>query len=514
MTTLEQRIVEADHHGDLDQAIHLAARQLLLHDPVEQRITRFIRLSRTLRHRGLGDDLQRAQAAAHEAVRLSRLPTAPDHLLPHAHLAQAGVLLALGDEAGCQEITLPLVRPGRDTEPGVAARAWRLLGETALGRRAMAEAIACLLNSVAEEPGFPRQSDEVTPILLLEAFSRAGQILDADRVAEETVTLDLSPRRRAIFLLTRAGHERRFGHIDRALDTLGDAETLLRRGSGLNRLLAHLHRLRAACLDDWQLTAEAEQQRLLAQELTTWSRPAPTRSAVVPLPRHPARITPTPLTRRLPDSRAVAELINDVQRLPRLESRHALALEQATQLLHGIPGEERSEALALVKAGTLLARGPEHLHPTAARLLRRALARLTYLEGTQLWQARCRCELGLLLTPSRPEQALELLVAAVAGLSEQRHRMRRRAHRCTWRESVEDPPFAATIELAHRLGRDDLAADLIIASRLAGVVTPDGRGDPSPGDRVQEVPLQQVPTLIHIDGTPSRFGGSAVCRLL
>ena len=515
MTTLARRIVEADHRGDLDLAIRLAFQQLGITHPIEQRITCCIQLSRTLRHRGLGDDLQHALEAADQAVRLSCLPTAPDHLLAQAGLARASTLLALGDEAGCRDIAAPLIAPGRDTGPSMAALAWRLLGEAALRRRAMSEAIACLLNAVAEEPHDPAHPDhEITGILLLEAFSRAGQILDADRLAASATFDTLPPRRRGVLLLTRAGHERRFGRIDQALDTLDEAEDLLRRGSGLNRLRVHLHRLRASCLDDWQLTTEAEQQRHLAQALTTWLRPDPTRSPAVAIPLRPARLTPTPLTRSLPDDRSVVELINDFQLLAGLESQHALALEQATLRLHGVPGEERTEALALVQAGTVLAHGSLEVHATAARLLRRALARLEYLEGTELWQARCRCELGLLLAHSRPVQALELLIAAVEGLSGQRHRMRKRSYRSTWRETVEDPPFAATIELAHRLGRDGLAADLIVASRLAGVVAPDGRGDPTPGDRVLEVPLLRVPQLIHIDGTRSRLGGPEVCHLL
>ncbi|MDO5067803.1 MAG: hypothetical protein Q4D96_11035 [Propionibacteriaceae bacterium] len=504
MTALEQRIIDADHLGDLDEAIRLASRQLLLPTvgtPIEQRITCFIRLSRVLRHRSLGDDLQRALDAASQATYLASLPTAPADLAPLARLAQASAALALGDEQTCREIAEPLTHPGDDPDPTVAVWAWQLLGEAALRRGEMSEAIACLLDALAEErPHHGHHGFDATRILLLDAFSRAGHILDADQLAREVVASDLPPRRRAALLLVRAGHEHRFGRIDQALDTLAEAEELLRQGSGLNRMLVRLHQLRAACLDDWQLTFQARQERHLAQALTTW-----------PSPSHPGT---TPLTRTTPDGPSVAELIAEFQRLPTLPPRHAQLLQEAARRLHGIPGKERTEALELVAAGTVLAHGQAEVHATAARLLRRALARLTYLEGTELWQARCRCELGLLLTDSQPVQALELLVAAANGLSEQRHLMRHRSHRSTWRKRVENPPFAATIELAHRLGRDDLAADLIIASRLAGVVTPDGRGDHSPGNHVVQVPLRRLPQLIHIDGARSQLGGTEVCRLL
>lgn len=509
--------VEADHWGDLDRAVALASGQVLraADTTVEQRVANHLLLARVLRHRGLGDDLRRAKDAAQQAQRLASLPTSPSRLLPHTRLSLAGTLLALGDEAQCRRIAEAHVRPGERPAPDVAAWAWRLLGQAALTRSDVFEAVAALLNARAEEQLGPTPGAHTTRVLLLSAFSRAGHVLDADQVARQTNLGELPPHPQAAFLLTHAEHLHRYGRIAEALDDLGRTEVLLRAGSSLDRLRARLHRLRAACLDDWCLDEEARAERRLARQLTTWGTPAPPVGPVAPLTATPARPAPVPLTPDAPGQRPVIEIVQEFGRLRKLEKQHIRELEQAVARLHGIPGEERAEALALVEAGSLLAHSESEHHPTAQRLLRRALARLDYLEGTDLWRARCQHALGLLLAERAPEQALDLLLAAIRTLNDQRHQMPNRSHRSTWRERAERPPFGAAIELAHRLGRDALAADLIIHSRLTGVVSPAADGPRPPRrERVDEVPLKHVPQLHYVDDTRSALGGPGACRFL
>ncbi|MDO4718283.1 MAG: hypothetical protein Q4B08_12080 [Propionibacteriaceae bacterium] len=520
MSGHDEQIMAADRQGNLNRAVALASQQIVqisMEVDLEQRARRYIRFSWMLRHRGLGDDLSRSRDAAAQAVRLASLPTADPALLPLAKLALASSRLALGDEAGCRDIAEAYVRPGDHAMPEVASWAWRLLGQAALTQNSVFDAVAALLNAVAEEQRLAQPTcADATRVLLLQAFSRAGHVLDAEKVIRNTVPGQMPTRRWAAFLLARAEHERRFGDIKGALETLGDAETLLLQGSGLNRLRARLHRLRASCLDDWRLVEEAHGQRQLAKKLETWDLPtALPKQLVSTLPRQQSRYSPVSLSGGRCPERPIFELVKEFSSLQPLETRHARSLECALARLHGVPGEDRTEALALVEAGSLLATGNPEVHRTAERLLRRALARLEYLEGSELWQARCRSALGRLLAPERPEEALNLLVEAVKGFSGQRHQMKKRSHRSTWRKAVEHPPFGAAIELAHSLKRDDLAADLIIHSRLSGIISPaEQHGGPTDTDRVEEVPLAQVPTLTYINGATSALGGAERCRLL
>ena len=520
MSVRDEQIMAADRQGDLDRAVALASQQILrtsMSTGLDQRARRYIRFSWMLRHRGLGDDLSRSRDAAAQAVRLASLPSADPALLPLAKLGLASSRLALGDEAGCRDIAGAYVRPGDHAAPEIASWAWRLLGQVALAQRSVFDAVAALLNAVAEEQRLAQPTcADATRVLLLQAFSRAGHVLDAEKVIRNTVPDQVPTRRWAAFLLARAEHEHRFGRIKEALQTLHEAEMLLLRGSGLNRLRARLHRLRASCLDDWRLTEEAHRQRQLAKGLETWEPPAAHQEQLVSaLGRQPSRYSPVPLSGGRCPERPIFELVKEFSRIQPLETRHARSLECALSRLHGVPGEDRTEALALVEAGSLLAKGKPEVHRTAERLLRRALARLEYLEGSELWQDRCRSALGRLLAPERPEEALSLLVDAVKGFSGQRHQMTMRSHRYTWSTAVEHPPFAVAIELAHSLGRDELAADLITHSRLPGIISPTTQHDgPSDTDRVEEVPLARVPTLTYINGATSQLGSPERCRLL
>lgn len=515
-------VIAADQAADLDRAVQLSS--LLLTrgagtSSLSQRVAGQLQLSRVLRHRGLGEDLHRCLDAATQALHLASLPTGDERLRDLATLSRASALLALGDGAGCLDLVAPFVAVDTWRDPATTAWAWRLLGATALQRSSIFEGIAALLNAAAEEQRLgQRHGSQCTLLLLLEAFSRAGHILDAQRVLELLPPGDLIPRRRILLHLGLAAHRHRYGEIDAALTEVEQAQQLIRSGSGLDRLQAGVHRVRARCLDDWRLAAEARQERRRAQQL---AGPSPTRPASMTRTGgsdpSAARvlaepITVTVLTHPHPSAVSVPELIEQFRGLLALEPEHARALERAVRDLQGVPGEERAEALALLEAGILLADGPAELQPWAERLLRRALARLDHLEGTGLWQAHCCCSLGLLLSETDPDEALELLVQALAGFGEQRHLMPRRSYRSTWGDAVEHRAVEAAIELAHRRGRDDLAADLIIFSRLAGVPTP--QQQPSATRNLDRVPLAQLPRLHYIDGTASLLGRGSPCQLL
>ncbi|RRD48790.1 hypothetical protein [Arachnia propionica] len=511
----DQDIIDADRRGHLDEAVSWASAQLLSLSgaSIEVRVARHIRLARVLRHRGLGDDFRRSLDAARQGLHLASLPTCPAQWRPIAELAVASAHLALGDEATCRGLVDPLTAPGSRADPAVAAWAWRLQGEAALKRSALFEAVPALLNSVAEEqrtrsaPGA-----DATPALLLLAFSRIGQVLDAQKVLGDTDPTRMWPRRRLVLLLARAEHERRYGHIADALETLDDAEELIDRGSGLDRLRARLHLLRASCFDDWRLGSHAQRERQRAVELKIPDAPPPAQ----PVTRL-GESAPITLTSPQPRQGSVMDLIREFRALPCLGVEHAVILEGALMALQGVPGGERTEALALVEAGSLLASGSSGVRATAERLLRRALARLDYLEGTQLWRASCQAALGRLLseTATEKEEALDLLLAAISGLNRERYSMRHRSHRAEWQRQVESPPHATAIDLAKALGRDEIAAELIIHSRLSGVVSAQTVGEVEAAtDTVTTIPLAPVPRLHHINGTVSVLGGPGRCRLL
>lgn len=516
----ERRIVEADHQGNLDLAISLATQQILQVSPnlaIDERIRRYVRLARVLRHRGLNDDLRRSQDAASQAVRLATLPIAAPRLLPPARLSLASSRLALCDASGCRSIAQAYVGPGDYAAPEIASWAWRLLGQEALARASVFEAVAALLNAVAEEQQLLQPAGaDTTRVLLLHAFSRAGHVLNADKVARNTDPGRMPPLRRMAFLLACGEHEHRSGRIDKALETLDQAEQLLAQTSGLNHMKVTLHQLRASCLDDWRLCDAAQQERHQARALKAETlQPARKVPSTIALEHRPTQLSPVPLAGCRDLERPALELVKDFSRLRPLKSKHAQILERAVSRLQGVPGEDRSEALALVEVGCLLAEGPREVHSTAERLLRRALARLEYLEATDLWKARCQGALGCLLAETKKKEALNLLIAAVKGLSAQRYCMKRRSYRSTWRAAAEHPPFESAIELAYSLKRDDIAADLIIHSRLSGVISPTTQQrNPANPDRVEEVPLAQVPTLTYINGATSELGGPGCCRLL
>ena len=495
-------IRQNDLQGHLDEAVDLAIQNihgLGIGASITARIDGYVCLARTLRHRGLRDDLRRSLDAANQAVRLAELPASPPDARPHALLELAAAKLACGDPVGLRDIAEPLTAPavGRsETDPRVAARAWHLLGEAALAEDRIFEAIAALLNSVAERGRLNQRESTATPGLLLRAFSRAGHLHSADKLVKATNLESLGIRHRVDFLLRLAGHRRRSGHIAEALETLDDADRLIMASTGLDRAKAVSHWVRAACLREWRLARQAEEQRTSGDllwdssgDLTTQAQP-----------------------RIHPRARFVFDFIERVaQGGGNPTGSHAQLLEKAVARLQGVPGMERSEALTLTTAGSFLSRGLEPVRATAERLLRRALARFDYLQGATMWEASCRCALGQALATSRPDAALELLQTGIQRLSEERYDMPRRTYRANWRATVEGTFFETAIRLAHEQGRKDLAADLIVFSRIGGVLVPEVEPN---SRRVDEVPLLAPPQLVYLDGSSSTLGSESSCRLL
>ena len=128
-----------------------------------------------------------------------------------------------------------------------------------------------------------------------------------------------------------------------------------------------------------------------------------------------------------------------------------------------------------------------------------------------MWEASCRCALGQALATSRPDAALKLLQTGIQRLSEERYDMPRRTYRANWRATVEGTFFETAIRLAHEQGRKDLAADLIVFSRIGGVLVPEVEPN---SRRVDEVPLLAPPQLVYLDGSSSTLGSESSCRLL
>ena len=505
------KALDLDRDGWNDEAVEAIRshqHNMLNGGSLDEIVEGFRAEARIQRHRGEAGALARACDSARQAVLLGRLPAASRELAAPACLELAACRIRRGDPAGTQAIA------GFTTHPdaGIAGWAWRLLGEAALLAERPFEAVAALLNAVAEnQRGKDKHHEAGTRVLLLLAFSRAGHLEDADRLAFRYGAPSDAPQGLLgiRFLLARAEHEHRSGRIGEALGTLEVAETRLGATSGLGVLRRELLTIRAGCLDDWCQPDEADRLRAEAGKL-----PLPAHLATSANASHTLRDAqdatrwlgeiPHPGANTRTDPQAVAALLRDLAALPQRKPDHAAVVCRLLDSLAGRPGLERDEALLLLEAGSLLAEsGPEH-RVAAERLLRRALVRLEFLEGAEQWLAQARVTLGQLLPDSERDQALNLLVRGIQGLDEQRFQMLNRSYRDGWLTRREHPAIARAIELAS--GTDAaLAADLITFSRVAGVLVPQD-------DR--QVPLVPVPRLRYIDGTESRLGSTGSCNFL
>ena len=167
----------AGRNDEATEAIRRHQRRLLDRGgSLDETIEAFRAEARIQRHRGEADALTRACDSARQAVLLSRLPAASQELVAPTRLELGACQIRRGDPAGPQGIA------GLTTHPdaGIAGWAWRLLGEAALLTERPFDAVASLLNAVAEnQRGKDDHHEAGTRVLLLLAFSRAGHLEDA-----------------------------------------------------------------------------------------------------------------------------------------------------------------------------------------------------------------------------------------------------------------------------------------------------------------------------------------------
>ncbi len=498
------RAVEDSLEGRLDGALrHLnqAQASLRVDASLPDRFEVFVVAAQVLRHHG--DHLRLALDAAQQALRLSLLPAAPERSRIRAELEVAACRIADGHSAAAHDL-LPLT----DDDPDIAGRAWQLIGEAALRDDHVFQAIAALLNAVAEQQRVrdATHAGAIAP-LLLNAFSRAGHVADADLIVDDQRTTPAAHARHQIdFLLAQAEHERRSGRIQAALEALQHAEEKLANTSGLRPQHRQLHLLRAGCWTDWRQHDEADKE---LAEATRFEDPSPAHSkasdaaSATPHPRSPS-------LREKADPATVEALLDGLDALPTRKGEHAQVAAQALAPLAGIPGLERHEAVLLLHAGTTLTQGDAACRTAAERFLRRAVVRLRFLEGMGLWLAQAQVTLGHFLAHGGDDttrrEALNLLTQGLQGLDGERFHMLQRSHRTQWLIEVVHDAFQSAVKLAVELEEQALAADLIVFSRIAGVVTP--------GGDQQAVPLVAVPRLRYIDGDESSLGSHLTCRLL
>ena len=160
----------AGRNDEATEAIRRHQRRLLDRGgSLDETIEAFRAEARIQRHRGEADALTRACDSARQAVLLSRLPAASQELAAPTRLELGACQIRRGDPAG------PQVIAGLTTHPdaGIAGWAWRLLGEAALLAERPFDAVAALLNAVAEnQRGKDKHHEAGTRVLLLLARGR------------------------------------------------------------------------------------------------------------------------------------------------------------------------------------------------------------------------------------------------------------------------------------------------------------------------------------------------------
>ncbi|NVN52045.1 hypothetical protein [Mycolicibacterium hippocampi] len=161
---------------------------------------------------------------------------------------------------------------------------------------------------------------------------------------------------------------------------------------------------------------------------------------------------------------------HDAGDLPAAERDYRAASSEFTRL----PGQERSVAMCELGLGRLHAeRGA---FDEAQEALASASRRFRHL-GLDEWAARCAVETASVLSD---DDAPYVLVPALLALDSLRFQFPTAASRFAWRASTE---YAArrAFELAHRLGRERLLAELVETAINSGVHTAEGRRDTHAG---------------------------------
>lgn len=560
--TLLRTARRLDRAGKLEQAesqIHGLNAVSTGDAALSRRIESFLAEAEILRHREDPVSVRRARNLAAQALRLSELPAVDASTPVRARAALEFSACALaGDD---YEQSLTTARPWADHgDPEIAGRAWALVGETHLATERYADALASLLNAVAEFARAGRDEPRLRARTLVSAaLSRSGRASEAAAVLDrdERHWGEPSAGRRFVveYLVIRAENLQRLGRFSEAIECLRRARRALYPSSGMEAAKVRIHQQRAGCLAEWGQLKEAEREKARASRILAKIAEFPLPAELPrPVPKPAPAVPVTPVTgvdtrtvrglhhdlmdrgvrleaelahvaRRRGIRRALAgnrreergdladhvrNMIEDA-RLGGLRKRHAVDFViRQVERLQAEPEHERAEVRALIEAGAALREAACGALADSERLIRRAQARLDLLAGMGIWRARADVELARTLQcAERYQEALELVVAGVQELDRQRYLMSRRDFRHTWLETEIHPSFELAIELAVACGNDALAADLVVFSRTAGVVVAQAP-DQAVGETT-DIPLLPVPRLRYIDGATSRLGSDGEC---
>lgn len=540
VSSVRAAVLAADAAGDLVGAGEQAQRLVLAASrggDVRAQIDALLLLARVSRHRRDAVSLRWARDAAGVAVQLTELPRlAADRGVRAAAALELAACLVAG---GRHDEGFAIAGGHRsDVEAAIAGWAWTTMGQARLAQGRTREAVAALSNALAgfeREPGGRRAF--TARVWLAVALTRVGDLEHGAGILEA----DLEYWRGSGLVRLQVEHHlalaeslRQRGLTAQARTVLGTVADLLRPCMGMDAVAVRLHQQWAACDLDWHQTRAAQNHVIQAERIRARLMDAGARPAALGVPR-PSAVqelgarTPVPnggpyrdladAARELADTMAsevpdvagvsafggavalslnaeVRGLIARARRSRSLDDDGAAVLFAQLESLGAVPDTERLEATLLVRAGELLHSLDESRSVGAERLLRRALVRLDRLPGMGLWRARAEVALAMTLRDAgRPDEALPYALRGVETLDAERFEMDARRTRSTWGKH-QNAAFDCAIDLAHRCGRTDIAADLIIFSRAAGVVTESMKR------------LVPVPRLHYIDGTTSTLGRS------
>ncbi|HMR47837.1 MAG TPA: hypothetical protein PKE40_01080 [Arachnia sp.] len=513
-------VVARDLDGDLMQAIEKARAFLFLageSGDLRRRVEALLLLARVLRHRETPAELTEAMSAATIAAQLTLLPAlgADDVLRGRAELECATCLV----EGGRIDEALEKAWPWRVHRTArVSGWAWLVIGKAWAAQERISAAVVAHANAVAEFQRSAQENREIgTRIRLAQALCHGGFVDQAEAVLNELQEWSASKGVRRLhveYYLALAEVRYEQGDIDAAYRILeGEVKGRLNSCRGAEVLQARYHHLSARCVRTWGQGQEADDQdargdRLLAGFPTGWVLETRAFSSV------PSADAPVRVGSR--DAAVSRDLVGEVRGLVKLvgDDKKVGQLVNLLDELQGQPDAERAEVLLLIDAGeALLAHRRDPLH--AERCVRRALVRVVWLRGMELSRARAQTLLAeLMAADGRAEKALPLAVEAVQTFDEQRYLMEKKPWRGKWLTQKIKPPVELAIQLAIDCGKVELASDLVIFSRAAGVRKAEGTdGTDGTAGTPGALRLLPVPRLHYIDGTTSTLGSGAECLM-
>lgn len=522
-------VLRLDREGRLDEAKAELERIRLTLDPATPARARseLLRLgARVLRHRHDPESLRKARNAAEGALGIAVAAPTPDtRAVSLASLEMAACDLALGEAAAAGRGARALLD---DRDPAISGWAQAIVGRAHLAGGRHFPAIAALHNAIAEHRRERNDQRVATARLWLAvALDDAGRVDEARGLLDEDRarwTGEPGVRRVSVLhRLTAATNARSRGEIQEALHMLAEAREFLTGTSGMNAERARTHRLRADCYGEWGQRDEAERERVESRRAQP---PSPTEPKAAPrFDPPPSPRAPRALAARSLQRAAVAGLRLDDEVLSVLDG---LGEDQVRgrigvgfvvdkcERLQGVSGYERDEVYALFEGARRLDPADGEAAFWRERLLRRAEARLGFLPGLDILWGRVRIQLARLLAEEvgadadRREEARHLVVDALLQLDRERFDMATRSWRARWLEVEIGPAYDLAIRLAVAVGDKSLARDLIIRSRVAGVVSPSGEIQHR-RPRVGDLPLVPPPRFTYLDGTESTPGDGAPC---